>query len=620
MGVPDKSIYHSVIFQILLAMGLIAGMALASMSLSVYVTLRAQDDAEAINLAGSLRMQSYRIGYILAGTEYAVAPNSRDALTQERERFSAKLYESSIAELVEKSANTPLQSSYRQVVANWRENMEPLLLSLEDGSSSWDESSQLYSKNLASHVEDIDYMVTHLQRNTEGKIELLGMTEGVSIFLIFFTVLFFVMKADSNFVVPLRSLVRAAEQVEKGDLSHRISYNSDNELGRLSQTFNKMTESLQGQYRTLEQQVAMRTEELRKSNQAIYFLYKTSREIASSPYDQRLITGFLADLKQVADLEQINLCINAEPNFSDYELITTSDGSSRFCAGNCGECKIEPANLKSRSGRELSLELKNREEVYGFLYLRTADNRRLEAWQLQLLNTVAETLSTSFAFHHSLGQERRVILYEERSTIARELHDSLAQSLSYLKMETARLKKMIDKGFDSDQIAGAIDDLQGGVNAAYKHLRELLVTFRVKLDAPDLRTALEHAVEEFDQQTNARVTLQYDLDGYALGPNEDIHVLHVLREALNNAVKHAAAKKIVLRCSRGPQNEVVFCVEDDGIGLPDDPEKIHHYGLYTMRERAEQLNGVLDINRLPGGGTQVELRIVHVPDLLKTPA
>lgn len=617
MGIPDKSALHSVIFQILMGIALIAGMALASMSLSVYVTLRAQDDAEAINLAGSLRMQSYRIGYILTHSEYAGDSDPRLALSRERESFSNKLYRSSIAELVDSSSNTPLQSSYQRVVTNWRDNMEPILTDLEAGSSSWVESNRLYSEHLHQYVEDIDYMVTHLQRNTEGKIELLGMTEGVSIFLIIFTVIFFIMKADSNFVIPLRSLLRAAEQVEKGDLAHRISYAGDNELGVLSDTFNKMTESLEDQYRTLEQQVAERTEELRLSNQAIYFLYKTSREIASSPYDQRLLSVFLTDLQKVAGAELINLCVNAQPNYANYELISTTRADNDSCSRDCSECVLSPEQLKVSRGFDLSLELRNREDTYGFLYVRSKPGKRLGAWQLQLLNTVAETLSTAFAVHHSLGQEHRVILHEERSIIARELHDSLAQSLSYMKMETARLKKMIERGFDAQRVSEAIDDLQEGVNAAYKHLRELLVTFRVKLDAPDLRNALEHAVEEFDEMGEAAVSLNYSLDGFPLGPNQDIHVLHILREAMNNAVKHARATHIDLRCSRAPRGDVVFTVEDNGIGLPEDPEKMHHYGLYTMRERAQQLNGRLTFQRPPAGGTRIELRIIHVPDLMR---
>jgi len=591
----SKEIYHSVIVQILMAMLLIATMALASMFMAVYVTLDTQGDAEAINLAGSLRMQSYRIANILSRAGEGAVPAPRQDLARERQKFSDKLYRSSIAQLIQQSGNTPLNKSYLKVIENWQDKMEPLLdrVARDEQTIIWSDINRQYNQNLEAYVDDIDLMVTHLQRNTEGKIELLGMTEGVSIFLIIFIMIFFVMKADTNFIVPLRGLVHAAKKVEQGDLAHRTTYVGDNELGLLSKTFNSMTASLEAQYRNLEKQVAERTEKLRKSNLALNFLYKTSREITSSPYDQQLLNIFLSDLKRVIEVETINLCIRAEPGYPDYEIITTGKDSKD----------------KALDEGDVSLPLKNRDEEYGFINVRTREGTELEPWQSQLLKTVAETLSTAFAFHRTLDQERRVILYEERSTIARELHDSLAQSLSYMKMEVARLKKMIERGFESQQVEGAISDLQEGLNAAYKHLRELLVTFRIKLDAPDLRTAFEHAVNEFNERSSATITLDYALGGYTMSPNEDIHILHIVREALNNAVKHSQASNICLRCTRSENGEAIFLVDDDGIGMSETPEKQHHYGIYTMRERAQQLNGVFTCSSRPSGGTRIQIKL-----------
>lgn len=611
MPFSSQKVLHSVIFQILMAMLLIAGMALASMALSVYVTVDTQDDAEAINLAGSLRMQSYRIGNMLSLARDSEVADPAQKLAQEMTEFSHKLYRSSIAELIQGSSNTPLEKSYKQVITNWEENMAPLLTSAQahPEATSWKELQLQYNRHLDDYVADIDFMVTHLQRNTEGKIELLGMAEGISIFLIIFTMLFFIMKADSNFIIPLRGLVEAAKKVESGDLAHRTSYTGENELGLLSKTFNSMTASLEAQYRTLEQQVAERTEELRKSNEALYFLYKTSREIASSPHDQNLLNVFLDDLKKVVEVDLISLCINAEPNYAAYDVIATQRNVDGLCYGDCEDCDMRPQQAGVKSNRDISMPLKNRDDDYGFLFVRKSDDAELDAWKGQLLGTVAETLSTAFAFHHTLGQEHRVILHEERSAIARELHDSLAQSLSYMKLEVARLSKMIERGFDQDKILSGISDLQEGLNAAYKNLRELLVTFRVKLDAPNLRAALEHAVREFSDQTSAVISLDYDLEGYSLSPNEDIHILHIMREALNNAVKHARADHILIRCSRGMDGEAVFSVEDDGVGMSENPEKQHHYGIDTMRERAQQLSGALAYNSGPEAGTQVELRL-----------
>ena len=615
----SRQIFQSVIFQILMAMLLISAMALASMGLSVYVTVNTQDDAEAINLAGSLRMQSYRIAHLLSQTGNGDLDKLQQQLVQERSAFSDKLYQSSILQTVEQSGNTPLEKSYNNVVSNWREQMLPLLnmAATADDRASWDDIKYQYDQILDDYVGDIDFMVTHLQRDTEGKIELLGMAEGLSIILIIFTMIFFIMKADSNFVVPLRGLVLAAEQVTRGDLAHRTTYRGDNELGLLSNTFNDMTASLEEQYRTLEDQVTERTEKLHKSNQALYFLYKTSREIASSPYDQELLNVFLSDLKRVTEVELINLCVNAEPNYSDYEMITTDKRNSALCFGDCGDCDFNPDSVANLPQGDLSLPLRNREDEFGFIYVRTRPGAVLESWQYQLLKTVAETLSTAFAFHFTLGQERRVILLEERSAIARELHDSLAQSLSYMKLEVARLKKMIARDFEPQKIENAITDLQEGLNAAYKHLRELLVTFRVKLDAPNLRTALEHAVAECDSQSSARVTLDYTLGTYVMGPNEDIHILHILREALNNAVKHAQADTIKLCCSLDGAGNVIFVVDDNGIGMAENPEKQHHYGIYTMQERAQRLKAKLSYAQRASGGTRVKLQLEEPPEILR---
>ena len=615
----SRQIFQSVIFQILMAMLLIAAMALASMGLSVYVTVNTQDDAEAINLAGSLRMQSYRIAHLLSQTSDGDLDQLQHQLLQERSAFSNKLYQSSILQTVEQSGNTPLEKSYNNVVSNWQEQMLPLLdlASTAEDKASWDDIKYRYDQMLDGYVGEIDSMVTHLQRDTEGKIELLGMAEGLSIILIIFTMIFFIMKADSNFVVPLRGLVQAAEQVTRGDLAHRTTYRGDNELGLLSSTFNDMTESLELQYRTLEEKVTERTDKLHKSNQALYFLYKTSREIASSPYDRELLNVFLSDLKKVTEVKMINLCVNAEPNYADYEMITTDKSNKALCFGDCDDCDINTDAGTNVNPGDLSLPLRNRDDEFGFIYVRTEAGATLESWQYQLLKTVAETLSTAFAFHYTLGQERRVILLEERSAIARELHDSLAQSLSYMKLEVARLKKMIERGFEPAKIENTITDLQEGLNAAYKHLRELLVTFRVKLDAPNLRTALEYAVEECDGQTSASVTLDYALGTYVMGPNEDIHILHILREALSNAVKHAQADTITLRCYRDGAGDVIFAVEDNGVGMAENPEKQHHYGIYTMRERAQRLEAHLSYARRASGGTRVKLQLETAPEILR---
>ena len=181
MPLSGKRIFSSVIFQVFLAMAVIAGMALASMGLSVYVTVKSQNDAEAINLAGSLRMQSYRISNTLNQADQGNLEDPAAELDREITEFSSKLNTSIIPSVVADAGNAPLKKSWGKVLDNWNEQMSPLLQATRDGELSWQEGYRRYNEKLGRYVADIDAAVTYLQRDNEGKIELLGMTEAVSI-------------------------------------------------------------------------------------------------------------------------------------------------------------------------------------------------------------------------------------------------------------------------------------------------------------------------------------------------------------------------------------------------------------------------------------------------------
>ena len=189
----SKDTFQSIIFQILIVMLLIAALALASMSVSVYLTLATQDDAEAINLAGSLRMQSYRIGHILSRASEGEIADAGEQLAREKDEFAEKLYRSSIFQSIEQSGNTTLKDSYRRVVDNWQEHIHPLLaVTAASGVAiPWRDIRQQYNHYLSNYVDEIDLMVAHMQKDTEGKMESLAIAEGATIVMIFLIMIFF---------------------------------------------------------------------------------------------------------------------------------------------------------------------------------------------------------------------------------------------------------------------------------------------------------------------------------------------------------------------------------------------------------------------------------------------
>jgi two-component system nitrate/nitrite sensor histidine kinase NarX len=204
-------------------------------------------------------------------------------------------------------------------------------------------------------------------------------------------------------------------------------------------------------------------------------------------------------------------------------------------------------------------------------------------------------------------ESRRVALLEERAVIARELHDSLAQSLSYLKFQISRLQtnfgaNLIEFGADT-----IVADMRDGLDNAYRELRELLTTFRVQMDVRGLDHVLEQAIGEFSQRSSLNITLDNRLQECRLSVNEEFHILHVVREALSNIVRHSGAKKVTIALVLQSTGDVIVTVDDDGKGVTFDKSKPHHYGLVIMTERACCLGGTIEILPRRRGGTRVRL-------------
>jgi two-component system nitrate/nitrite sensor histidine kinase NarX len=206
---------------------------------------------------------------------------------------------------------------------------------------------------------------------------------------------------------------------------------------------------------------------------------------------------------------------------------------------------------------------------------------------------------------------------EERAVIARELHDSLAQALSAQKLQLARLKRLMQKESGQAQLDDSVQQIDRGLNSAYRQLRELLTTFRIKVNEPGLKPALQATVEEFGANSGLQILNDYHLDHCPLTPNEEVHCLQIIREALSNVVKHAEAAHCWLKLTQDEIGTIHVMIEDGGIGISPEEQRAGHYGLIILRERANSLNGNISIGLRPGGGTSVHLRFPpayrHIP-------
>jgi len=598
-----KIFKHSIIARLGASMFAISLMALISMIGSVIVAESTQGDAAGINLAGSLRMLSFRIVSETQQYQARPYPEMRAQAEETIEEFGKRINSQVMAEVIPSTRDHQLYSQYTDIVKDWEQRLAPSLQeALEKGSDGGDQ----YIRNIDEFVPRIDMMVQLLERSTESKIKLLSLVQGISLFMTILIIFIAMLDIRNNVVVPLRQLVDMARQVSRGKLTSRTTYQSEDELGVLGRSFNDMAEELSKMYSHLENRVNEKTAQLRQSNESLQLLYETSRQFTRKDDICRRMIPVLKQLETITPVGPIQVTLNEPDKKQHYRQITTQSLERPIdCSDqSCVKCIVP--QMSETPQQTLAIPIKTNETYFGEFNAQFSPANRPNQDQLKLIETVVENLSTALSLELKAQQKEKMSLIEERTVIARELHDSLAQSLSYLKMQVTRLQILREKDKPEEQINEVINELREGLNSAYRQLRELLTTFRLKLDKPGLEPALEATISEFSERLGFAIHFNYDIRHQAISPNEEIHVLQLVREALANIVKHAQATDVAVLLTQ-KKDIIEVLIEDNGIGIPDNHEVKNHYGVIIMRDRATTLGGVLNLNNQPEGGLQVKV-------------
>jgi two-component system nitrate/nitrite sensor histidine kinase NarX len=259
----------------------------------------------------------------------------------------------------------------------------------------------------------------------------------------------------------------------------------------------------------------------------------------------------------------------------------------------------------------------------GILLVEMDRGRLLEDSEIKTLEITAHLLGMIAKYQSHDEEGRRLAVLEERSAIARELHDSLAQSLSFMKIQVSRLQsaslsrvKVADAASsqkDEEKLAAVISELREGLDNAYRELRELLTTFRVHMDLRGLGYAIQAAIDEFSQRSDINISLDNRLVNCRLTVNEEFHMLHVVREALSNIVRHSGAANVNILMHKQRSGAIELLIDDDGVGLAPASPTYDHHGQAIMKERAYNLGGEVEVMNRRYGGTRVSL--VFIPKL-----
>ena len=194
---------------------------------------------------------------------------------------------------------------------------------------------------------------------------------------------------------------------------------------------------------------------------------------------------------------------------------------------------------------------------------------------------------------------------EERSRIAREIHDELGQSLSFLKMGLSWLKAEV-----TDQVLPTLTQLCEIVDATVRSIRRIAEDLRpTVLDELGIAAAIEWQVKAFSTQTGIEITFQSEAPAAELDGETGTALFRICQEALTNVVRHAHARRVLVRLEVDRQ-VVVLTVDDDGTGITaEEAATSLRFGILGMRERAVAAGGSLQVQPLAGTGTRVRAQL-----------
>ncbi|MDE3088457.1 MAG: GAF domain-containing protein [Chloroflexota bacterium] len=246
--------------------------------------------------------------------------------------------------------------------------------------------------------------------------------------------------------------------------------------------------------------------------------------------------------------------------------------------------------------------------------LRPSQSGAFHAGQIDFLSTLASAAALAVRNAQLYARSEEAAIAEERTRIAREIHDGLAQDLSYLVLKIGVTQKLLTRGKYENlqkELRGISDQLRRDI----RDVRRIIFALRpLDIEAQGFLPALTKFVKDFGQANEIQLELSVQGELSHLPPKLEIALFRLAQEALNNIRKHARAKHAWIELSVDDHHAAILRVRDDGRGFDVEQgfkaaRERGSVGLVQMRERAERAGGTFTIESAPGQGARVQVQL-----------
>jgi len=588
----------------------------SSVTVTFLLVQTQRDDATVINLAGRQRMLSQKMTWL------ALTQPSNPELARAIELFDQTLY-------ALRDGGATLDSNDRLVTLP--PAPDPALhAQLGDAVTTW-EAFRAHLQTLDAPalqtesprlLAQLDSIVSAFESRAQAKLVRLQLIQFVFLISALLLLVWGYLITRRRIVYPLMTLNLAAQRIANGQLTEPVPTMNEDELGELGQAFETMRAEVAAAREELETRVAQRTRELTSA-------FELSQEIVAQHDLDQLLQSVTDRARELTQSQAASLCLLDE-NHSALTLVAQSgnggasaglrqslqrdlvrrvvmEGETVVMQTACSQCGFLLAHTP---GQCVAAPLSAGSESLGALCAVREMGKPFDTDETRALTLLANSAAIAIANARLITAEQKQAAYAatlaERERLAAELHDNLAQTLSFLNLKTDRVKETI-AAHDADHVGADLERMKEAIGVAYQQVRTALVGLHEPLPAlDDFAQKLTTHLSNFREATSLKVELiAADPSAFALPPLMQTQAMHIVRESLTNIRRHAQAQYVVVRVER-VNDQARFTIEDDGCGF--DPQAIvgdAHLGLIIMRARAERSGGTLKVESAKDHGTKV---------------
>lgn len=426
---------------------------------------------------------------------------------------------------------------------------------------------------------------------------------------------------------PITHMTTAAQRVAAGDFAQTIVANTGDEVETLAAQFNQMSAQLRASYGELEKRVAERT-------RVLSTLIDIAAAVNRSLELEETLNHSLEKTLQVLECEaggiylfnaqNAQLVLAAHRGYSpelvaEMDNLALGEGFNGFVAQTCQPLVVDEISADPRRMRKgmlqagmhalVSVPLRSKDKLVGTLFATTYQPHQFSAPDIELLTSIGYQVGVAIENALLYSQAQQLAALEERSRLARELHDSVTQVLYSQTLLVDGWQQMLLNG-QSVEIAEFLAEMGPLTKQALREMRLLVYELR----PPDLQQeglvgALHKRLNAVEKRAGieARLITQGLVTELPVELEENLY--RIAQEALANTLKHANAQSVIIQLA-AQENQVFLEIRDDGCGFdPAVAGENGGMGLTNMRERAEKLHGQCIVESAPAQGASVRVQI-----------